>query len=595
MQILTLTLSAIFTVSAILFLLGLRDFWMLMGATSIAWIIVVFGLGLRSSSTIRLNRILSASNMDGLKFFSKDGVLLFELKDGFRGIGFLKVSSIEEFVDVYNDTMLASLARSFAISISSISCDAILIVRKKNIPRARYLSDIERKIGVLEIMLASDPTDLKAKRRLSDLMKIRERILRGENPIEVSYYVCLVDRDVDVNRLTQRINDSLKMLKGSLEATMGLKLSKPSLSEISEIMLLGILGEESAKGLKALTLDLAHLAPYPDFISKSIETQGVLIGFSRDTGSPVMINPESLLRHVLVVGPTGTGKTTFIYTLSLRIVESLQIPVLVFDYKGDYRVILGELDERIKVVKLYHEPPFVFSLGRGNIEVKSKRISEALSTILRLNTGEAKILEDIISRTLLSKREVSIDDLIEYSAKYSKETSIKLRSLRKSRYYKLELPPGKVIIYDFSGLSIEEKIAFTTLLLEEVLCRYGFEPSTTLKAIICVDESWILLRDTSAGKLLLRLVKQGRGLGISIVLATQDIEDLTPEIVNNAGTVVAFPSRSQDYVDNLGRIFPLRESTKTRIRWLRPGEALIVTPGNPVPQAVRIMSVKSKS
>lgn len=60
-------------------------------------------------------------------------------------------------------------------------------------------------------------------------------------------------------------------------------------------------------------------------------------------GRPVGVTRRQLNEHMLVVGRTGAGKTTFFYTV-MDMLNDRGIPFLVFDFKNDYRSLAADLD-----------------------------------------------------------------------------------------------------------------------------------------------------------------------------------------------------------------------------------------------------------
>lgn len=60
-------------------------------------------------------------------------------------------------------------------------------------------------------------------------------------------------------------------------------------------------------------------------------------------GHPVGVTRRELNEHMLVVGRSGAGKTTFFYNM-IDTCNDKGLPVLVFDFKNDYRYAAGDLD-----------------------------------------------------------------------------------------------------------------------------------------------------------------------------------------------------------------------------------------------------------
>lgn len=66
------------------------------------------------------------------------------------------------------------------------------------------------------------------------------------------------------------------------------------------------------------------------------------IGMDPD-GRPIGLTREQLNEHLLLVGMTGSGKTTFFYNMMDRCVAA-ELPFMVFDFKNDYRHLADQQD-----------------------------------------------------------------------------------------------------------------------------------------------------------------------------------------------------------------------------------------------------------
>jgi len=63
----------------------------------------------------------------------------------------------------------------------------------------------------------------------------------------------------------------------------------------------------------------------------------------RSSGAPSRLAQDNLTKHLLTVGQSGAGKTTFFYTLC----SQLDVPFWSFDLKQDYRHLVTDLDELV--------------------------------------------------------------------------------------------------------------------------------------------------------------------------------------------------------------------------------------------------------
>ena len=68
----------------------------------------------------------------------------------------------------------------------------------------------------------------------------------------------------------------------------------------------------------------------------------VVIGFEKDSNHPVEISPEDLYRHIIVIGPTGRGKTTLLAGLIEQLVSKNLVDIFTIDFKGDFNSIFTE-------------------------------------------------------------------------------------------------------------------------------------------------------------------------------------------------------------------------------------------------------------
>src|SRR5947199_10681866 len=70
---------------------------------------------------------------------------------------------------------------------------------------------------------------------------------------------------------------------------------------------------------------------------------------------PFRVGRNELLRHIFILGPTGTGKSTLLLNILVQI-QAARIPFMVFDFKRNYRCLLRASGA---------EPLVVFTVGRG--------------------------------------------------------------------------------------------------------------------------------------------------------------------------------------------------------------------------------------
>ena len=127
-------------------------------------------------------------------------------------------------------------------------------------------------------------------------------------------------------------------------------------------------------------------------------------------------------------------------------------------------------------------------------------------------------------------------------------------------------------------------------------------PTNKLRHLVLIDEAWRLTDTKSGSKIIRSLIKEGRGYGLAVALASQDITDFPKDVLDNAGTVIVFGSNSKDYIESIARYMKLNEDEKEKMTWLKTGEALIRITGDPrpiwvkiIPESMEAQSIVSKA
>jgi len=84
--------------------------------------------------------------------------------------------------------------------------------------------------------------------------------------------------------------------------------------------------------------------------------RALLVGNEMATGRDVMIDPDVLTTHGLVIGGSGAGKTTLLMRILSILVRRLRIRVIVNDHKGEGRRLLPILGDEVIVFRPDQEP-----------------------------------------------------------------------------------------------------------------------------------------------------------------------------------------------------------------------------------------------
>ena len=292
------------------------------------------------------------------------------------------------------------------------------------------------------------------------------------------------------------------------------------------------------------------------------------MGIDLDSGNSVYWDlNEAFAPHALVIGPSGSGKTLTLSILAYRMLKSFNTTIVVFDIKDEYKDRLSK-DLNIDVMDIDpFKNPLPICICNEYNPVKMNRFSHTISKIYGLSEGSRKILLDLLESScryctplerIVNSIEIqeknlilALNDIIQTFAIYDTIPSIFHRANRAS-----------ATIINLKRVFLQSKELSSTIIiyiLTNIL--YNVEPRRThipSKAII-LDEIWHTIPYISSD-LISMLSRYARSFGISLLMASQSIDDLQPyidTIVGNCSLFIALASHSYSYWHKVSRYLNL--------------------------------------
>jgi len=305
---------------------------------------------------------------------------------------------------------------------------------------------------------------------------------------------------------------------------------------------------------------------------------------------PVSIDVYDILRHCLIVGSTGSGKTSLAKKLTRMLTRYGAVVVL--DWHGEYfdtadRVIEVGRDEPIEIP--VEDPLDVVSL---------------LEEVLELTPPQAYLLTKVLKKT--ASVELLLDLLESYIPEARWEVETKASLLRKLsflvRYGKLLriTPPEKLskallsgggcVSVDLSGLRVLElkRLAVLSALnsVRYIQERKLFES----RAFVIVEEAHNI---TSRASLLARYLAEVRKLNIGLIVITQSPAALGFEAMNNTNVKIVKTLRSAEDMQVIAKSINLSSDKYSLLSRLELGEALVDAPSLSEPLLVELLEICS--
>jgi len=251
-------------------------------------------------------------------------------------------------------------------------------------------------------------------------------------------------------------------------------------------------------------------------------------------------------RNILVVGASGTGKSTLAKELASRVAD-LGIATVVFDVHGEY---CGELRSfrcldaaelslnifkaseegvRQRVDFLVDVVTDLYALGSLQRIALSKALLETYKE--RGESADLSHLLDLVLRASQGEVNLGVSQAVVKSLVPYVESLVYAFRPGRVRVEDLE---GSEVVLDLSRLSDGVSQIVVEVVLEELFTtaqRSGRE------LVVVVDEVHRFLR---RGRALQKIFREGRKYGISAIVVTQDPQSIPRDIILNSAAVVAF-------------------------------------------------------
>lgn len=332
--------------------------------------------------------------------------------------------------------------------------------------------------------------------------------------------------------------------------------------EIEEyLMLLGVKHLGLAVGDEKLVLD----APPAALIGEGEFTIG-MVSYPSIPPYPFRVKRNELLRHVFILGPTGTGKSTLLLNLLLQI-QAARIPFMVFDFKRNYRCLLRASGSESLIVFTVGRNTASLSINALNpppgveFEEWAEALSDIISTSYLLLQGARNVMKEALLKahaqhgsaaTLVHAYELlarELDATKSGSRRYGwlESSTRSLEELTKGSFGKaLNATPGTPVaellrhpvVFELQGFGDDQKRFFCLLWLEIVLLlrKSSSAQREQLQHVLIFDEGHNVFPRERMGEVSVpaRLAREVREFGEAIIAATQQA-DVSESLIANSG------------------------------------------------------------
>jgi len=324
---------------------------------------------------------------------------------------------------------------------------------------------------------------------------------------------------------------------------------------------------------------------------------------------PCRVRRNDLLRHVFLLGPTGTGKSTFILGLLQQLLADGR-PFMVFDFKRNYRCLLaadgGSEQSWVLVLTVGRDvAPLALNAMTPPSGVPFGEWAEALADIISSSYLLMQGARNVLKESLLQARDAFGEDatfrraydLLVAELEKAKSGSRRYGWLESSVRSLDELSKGGFgsalnaitgttvqalldlpVVFELQGLGDDQKQFFCLYVLQSILGirKNSQAQREVLQHVLVFDESHNVFPKDQYGELGVasRLAREVREYGEAIIAATQQ-SDVSDSLIANTGYKIILRTDYPKDVQFAGKLMQLEE------RWfpkLPVGQAIIRLP-----------------
>jgi len=267
----------------------------------------------------------------------------------------------------------------------------------------------------------------------------------------------------------------------------------------------------------------------------------VCLGVEAFTGSPFCLDERNLRRHAVIVGSTGSGKST----TAKKIFKELAHNKLVLDWHGEYRGVA----KRIECISLNR----LRSLGQ-------LELMDALANSLKLTDAQYYLLMKVVQMLYAKGGEFGIRDIIFYlksleelsrwirESKYSLLRKLEMLTVRGTCKFEItdleSLTEGGLVI-DLSGYVTEYAKKFVS----HAVLAYLFAKARggeLKRTYVIVEEAHNVIPKSSELSVADKIFMEGRKYGLHVIAVTQSPRAMSENVMKNSYVKIIHGIREVD-------------------------------------------------
>lgn len=308
------------------------------------------------------------------------------------------------------------------------------------------------------------------------------------------------------------------------------------------------------------------------------------------------LHRSSLFKHILIIGTTGSGKSSTASLIAGRVTSNLGVRVAILDWHSEYSSLLREYS----LINPFNTPLELFTGDPNDLSV--------ISSILELTPPQEYLLDKIIRRVPVD-RIGDLEGLLQVVENYPEEATW-MRETKLSLHRKLSLltrdnyrslftirgenklkallkeDQSRPLIVDLgairdAGIRRLYGAFFAKRIVDSAI-------DNEVSILIVIEEAQNYLSRNQPVKPLCDMIREVRKFNIGVVVISQSISQLVDDVSTNTNTKIIHSLKSNQDLEIVGRTLYLDNKLLETIPYMEPGEAVYSEPYLKKPVLVKI-------
>ncbi|NIQ07420.1 MAG: DUF87 domain-containing protein [Candidatus Korarchaeota archaeon] len=334
---------------------------------------------------------------------------------------------------------------------------------------------------------------------------------------------------------------------------------------------------------------------------------------------PVYYNLKDFSTHLFIVASTGGGKS---YTLGVLIEgvlecskEESDTALLIFDFHNEFGGLtfpnqdttqIQELTARNLSTTDFRSDLFVFNWKWNPIKLKPTFTPDRLKFLSDMPEEYALYLQNLMNDDEQSLDLATLEERVKKSDLHharKRAMESRIEGLRESDLFSEDyfpardiIDPGKATLIQLGNMPVGDwAVRFIVADLLRDIYQAKLTGEIKANLILFLDEAHKFApqsRDDPLGKIIHTITREGRKLGLWLVLSTQTSRDLSEAVMKNCNSILALRSPKRQ-TQVLARIYGIDKENTEMLSELSPGKGYLKAPSLPFPLMVDIRPRKT--